>query len=376
MTENNTPVIGVVVSPDISIEGSSGAEEHLLYDIGRMLEDSFRIEVVGGNELSERTERKFDNYNYLGVRLFRFTPLNALMLPVKILNAVVYTAQRDPDVLFHIGGTGTNGLAVFIAGRVFDIPTVTRNTGDTFSVHRHQSGWWPSLKTWVKSTLLSRITMSGADRIITLGEHLKATLSEHGIDEGKIRIIPQPLDLSSFKPPEDKRSTKRACSLPASKPVALSVLRLETEKGADRLLGIAERVLERDDDIVFCVIGRGEYQSDFESLARHDRVIYHEHVPHEEIPMYYRAADVFVLPSRIEGVPNVVLESLACGVPVLATPVGEVPHILDTTCNTEDEFIERLLDREFPEQEFPERYTWDTLQKGYRDLFFECVNHG
>jgi len=371
--EERKPTIGVVVSPDISIEGSSGAEEHVLYDIGQMVGDDFQIELVGNHRSSERVSQKYESYNYLNVRLFEWTLLNAVMLPLKILNAILYAIRRRPDVLFHVGGTGTNGLAVVLAGTLTGVPTVTRNTGDTFSVHQHQSGILNSVKTWVKSTLLSKVSMGLADQVITLGEELKHSLVEHGVAADKIVIIPQPLDLESFSPPADKSELKRELGLPVGRRVALTVSRLEEEKGADRLLSIIETVLARHDDVTFRVIGRGEYQSEFERLAQDERVHYHEYVPHEEINSFYQAADVFVLPSRVEGVPNVILESLAAGVPVLASPVGEVPHMLGETCDSEGEFVERLGDETLPAQDFPERYTWDALQEKYRVLFSDLT---
>lgn len=365
--------IGVFVSPDISIEGSSGAEEHVLNDIGEMLGDQFEIELVGGNKLSNRIKEQYDNHNALGIWCSEYTLVNALLLPFKIFNGIVYASLNDPDVLFNIGGSGTNGLAVTIAGLVTGTPTVVRNTGNTFSVHEHQSDLWGTLRTWTKSTILSRVSFSLADRVLTLGEDLKESLIANGIEAEKIEIIPQPLDLEQFSPPPDKRAAKEARSLPPDSTVALTVARLQEEKGADRLANIIRETLEVDEDIVFCVVGRGEYQSEFESLSDHDRVVYHEYVPHEEIHEFYEAADVFILPSRIEGVPNVVLESLATGVPVLATPVGEVPHMIDETVSSVPEFVERLRNRDFERQPFPERYTWDALAESYQDLFVELA---
>lgn len=372
--KSDRPTIGVVVSPDISIEGSSGAEEHVLYDIGRMINDEFRIDIVGGNRLSERLQARYENYNYLGIRLFESTPINALILPLKVLNTLLYAIHHRPDILFHIGGTGTNGMAIVVAGRIVGIPAITRNTGDTFNVHHFQSGYWNTLTTWVKSTFLSQISLRGADRIITLGKKLKQSLVERGVSEGKIEIIPQPLDLSNFEPPADKVAAKAAVNLPVDKTVALTVARLEKEKGADRLVKIIRSTLDRDDEIAFCVIGRGEFKDEIESLAKNDRVQYHEFVPHEDIPDIYQAADVFVLPSRVEGVPNVILESLACDVPVLASPVGEVPYMLDETCDSEAEFIERLVERSFPKQRFPDEYTWDALSTSYNNLFKDEID--
>lgn len=371
--KDQTPKIGVVVSPDISIEGSSGAEEHVLFDIGTMIGDEFEIEIVSGNQLTTRLASRYENFNYLGIRSFDTTLLNAALLPIRIINVIIYAIRQNPNILFHIGGTGTNGLSAVVAGTLTGTPTIIRNTGDTFDVHQHQIGVKDTIVTWLKSTVLSQISMRSANKIITLGMELKQSLVDNGIDSKKIHIIPQPLSLDAFTPPKDKHAAKRRVGLPKNQPVALSVARLEREKGADRLYRIIESTLSQHEEFSFCVIGRGEFQSEFNSLRTSERVQYHEYVPHEEIADYYRAADVFLLPSRVEGVPNVILESLACGVPVLATPVGEVPHMLDETCESETEFVRRLVDEDLPDQQYPERYTWENLQKEYIGIFRECA---
>jgi glycosyltransferase involved in cell wall biosynthesis len=59
------------------------------------------------------------------------------------------------------------------------------------------------------------------------------------------------------------------------------------------------------------------------------RVTFVGYVPHADLPDWYRAADLTVLPSRSEGIPNVLLESIACGTPFVASRVGGIPEVAD-----------------------------------------------
>jgi glycosyltransferase involved in cell wall biosynthesis len=84
----------------------------------------------------------------------------------------------------------------------------------------------------------------------------------------------------------------------------------------------------------FCVIGgTGPLRSFLEERAAQlgvsDRVRFQGHIPEKELPLYYQAADVFVLPTLThEGFGLVTVEALACGTPVAATPAGATPEIL------------------------------------------------
>ena len=85
------------------------------------------------------------------------------------------------------------------------------------------------------------------------------------------------------------------------------------------------------------LIGDGPLRKKLEKLARDlgvaDSVQFLGRIPHDELPEYMRAAHCLCLPSRSEGMPNVVLEALACGTPAVATAVGEVPFLIQNGVN-------------------------------------------
>lgn len=101
-------------------------------------------------------------------------------------------------------------------------------------------------------------------------------------------------------------------------------------KGLDVLLRACE-LLARDFEYSCFLIGdgplRGNLERDVARAGLTDRVRFVGPRPHAQLPDWYRAADVFVLPSRSEGVPNVLLEAAACGTPFVASRVGGIPEI-------------------------------------------------
>ena len=82
-----------------------------------------------------------------------------------------------------------------------------------------------------------------------------------------------------------------------------------------------------------CLIGQGALRQSLSKQIAAAGLEQNVHLlgprPLNELPQWYRAASVLVLPSRSEGIPNVILEALACGTPVIASRVGGIPEILD-----------------------------------------------
>ena len=81
------------------------------------------------------------------------------------------------------------------------------------------------------------------------------------------------------------------------------------------------------------LLGSGPLRPDLErqvaELGLRDTVLFHGPKPHDELPDWFRAADLFVLPSRSEGVPGVLMEAMACGTPFVASRVGGVPEVAE-----------------------------------------------
>jgi D-inositol-3-phosphate glycosyltransferase len=187
-----------------------------------------------------------------------------------------------------------------------------------------------------------RSVIHSCDRIIasTPVEKLEM-VNRYGAPADKIRVIPCGVDLSLFRPIH-RQAARAICGLPEKKTL-LFVGRPDPIKGLENLLRAAS-MLRRDRDFQLLVIGCGNrYMGDrWQTAGRHggdditDRVIFTGPVEHEKMYLYYNAADLCVIPSYYESFCLTALESVACGTPVLATRVGEIPEIsrLSSLCKT------------------------------------------
>ncbi len=140
-----------------------------------------------------------------------------------------------------------------------------------------------------------------------------------------------------FKPAPDRGAVRQALGLPADRPLLLTVRNLESRMGLDNLLAALGRLKSRCPGVVLWIGGdgslRGALEAQSRALGLADRVKFLGFVPDAELPRYYQAADLFVLPTReLEGFGLVTVEALACGTPVLGTPVGATPEILRALC--------------------------------------------
>lgn len=176
--------------------------------------------------------------------------------------------------------------------------------------------WYPNFRMirW-----MIRWALDKADAVTVVSETLREKAAELGIDRGKISVIPNGVDTVtfSFRPRDEAR---RALNLPDNRRVILAVGHLLEAKGFHLLIEALRYVRRQDIDLV--IAGEGEYKEKLQRLAADyhlgERVKFPGERPQNELALWYAAADIFCLTSLREGRPNVVLEALACGTPVIS----------------------------------------------------------
>jgi glycosyltransferase involved in cell wall biosynthesis len=173
-----------------------------------------------------------------------------------------------------------------------------------------------------------------ADRVVVLSRAFGSLLSqEYGVDEDRIAVIPPGVDLQRFSP-GSRQHARRQLGIPGGAWVAASVRRLVPRTGVDVLLAAwATVVAQADGAAVLLIAGTGSEQEALRQRAHElqlgDSVRFLGRVEDAELPALYRAADLCVVPTvALEGFGLVVLESLACGTPVVAADVGGLREAL------------------------------------------------
>lgn len=176
--------------------------------------------------------------------------------------------------------------------------------------------------------------LNSADKIIAISSATKEYVLRLGAKPSKVKVIYNGVDLERFRPTTAKREEmRRKLGIPQNAILVLTVRRLVYKNGVDTLIDAATAVVKKNLRIIFLVVGKGP---DMESVRLQVTQLGIEanfrltgFVSDENLPSYYNAADLFVLPSKSgEGLPLVALEAMACGLPVVATDVGGIREIL------------------------------------------------
>jgi glycosyltransferase involved in cell wall biosynthesis len=180
---------------------------------------------------------------------------------------------------------------------------------------------------------LIRKALTRADGVIAVSDSLRRRMIELGVEPDKVAVIRNGVDREVFYP-RDRNEARRKLRLDPEAGVLVSVGALVPLKGVDRL--IDAMALARDSDrnarLKLYVIGEGPRRAALESriagLGLADRVFLPGQREQSELADWYSAADLFCLASHREGCPNVVLEAMACGTPVIASDVGGVGELI------------------------------------------------
>lgn len=202
-----------------------------------------------------------------------------------------------------------DGVAAILLGRRLRKKTILNARGTDLN-------WYPQFPV-IRAQI--RSAMEKAEAVTVVTETLQEKALELGIDCGKITVIPNGVDTGTFFfRPRDE--AKRTLDIPDNRRVILAVGHLLESKGFHLLIEALRHVCHQDIDLV--IIGEGEYKEKLQRLAveyhLQERVKFPGERPQSELALWYAAADMFCLTSLREGRPNVVLEALACGAPVVS----------------------------------------------------------
>jgi teichuronic acid biosynthesis glycosyltransferase TuaC len=186
--------------------------------------------------------------------------------------------------------------------------------------------------------------LQSADAVVTVSDSLHRRVLELGTPPARAHVWRQGVDAGVFFP-GDKAEARRRLNQTDDAPLLLWVGRMEPVKGLDVLLTACKLLADERVHFRLCLVGDGglrkELTAQADTLGLRDRVTFAGSSAPEHLGDWYRAADLTVLPSRSEGLPNVLRESVACGTPFVASDVGGIGEIAEPP-------LDRLVPKEDP----------------------------
>lgn len=171
-----------------------------------------------------------------------------------------------------------------------------------------------------------------ADALLALAqEHKRYLVEQEGLSRFKIEVIHNGIDTATYFAGSPDAQLRRELNVDAGDTLVTTVASLKPLKRIDLLLRAAQRVLQTNPKVVFLVVGDGPDRGELEVLAGTlgigDRVRFAG--IRDDVPALLRSSDLFVLSSKTEAFPLVVLEAMASGLPVVATDVGSVREMVE-----------------------------------------------
>lgn len=250
--------------------------------------------------------------------------------------------QSQYDLIF-VSGYRIIGLTAVLVGKLLGRRVVLKAdsqgemTGDFFESGLRKFGF--SHKTWLfrwflrfRNTILKK-----ADAFSAISPEIVSEWTSSGIRFEKIRLIPNGTDTSRFFPAKsvEKIALRRKLSLPQNTKIAIYTGRLVTYKGLPLLVKVWDEIRRKHEKILLILAGTGgldihNCEADLREYVKANRlenqVVFTGAVLN--VSEYLQASDVFVFPTENDAFPSSIVEAMACGLPVISTPVGAIKTII------------------------------------------------
>jgi teichuronic acid biosynthesis glycosyltransferase TuaC len=301
----------------------------------------------------------------VNTRYFEYPALPGL---TRSINGLVCARYLEPYIRESMPDVACNfwlypeGYATVAVARKLGIPSVIGSIGSDLNRFVDPASRW-----------LTRLAMKRATFVVTKSDHLRQRAIHIGVQASKVRTIRNGCNPSVFHLGD--RSVARAqLAIEDRAELVLFVGRLDTAKGIEELLEAFASLARRRPNLRLAFVGDGPGGGHLRSKAKHlaleDRIIMNGAGSSQEVAQWLAAANVLALPSYNEGYPNVVIEALSCGRPVIATNVGGILELVNEESGIliapRDSralagAIEKAMDRRWNEHSISEQFRrgWD-----------------
>lgn len=226
-----------------------------------------------------------------------------------------------PFDLLHCHTIFPDGNAGVRLKKHFQVPVLSTIHGSDIMLYPNRSK---------KVYQQTRWALQESDQVITVSQRLQ-TEAKKIWQDARIQTVYNGFDPKKFQK-GDQTAARRKLGLPLAKKICLFVGNLYPVKGVSYLLQAFSKLAQQTDQVQLVLVGDGKLKAALKreaaQLGLGEMVSFMGRRPYDEIPTWLQSADLVVLSSLSEGLPSILLESMACGKPMVATHVGGIAEIL------------------------------------------------
>ena len=363
----------IVAGNDPDVTAPGGTRVYIMNLIEKLKKEDVNFSLIG-----------ISNTNYVHNRAYSFVPVirgkkvsGYRFLFNLFLKAPFLDIPKSAILHFHRADRALPFLLFF------------RNNPKVLTIHGMNYKWeWIRKKGIIIGSIvmiITKLVIKKMDKIILVDEATKRFCE---IPDNKIIVIPVGVDTKKFKPMDRNNTLREKYKFDKNDKIILYVGRFKKEKGLDLLIKAFKRVQNKIPDCKLILVGDGSEKQNLFKLINNLKlrnVQFMNTVEHDEIPKIMNCADIFALCSLYEGMPTVVLEALACGVPVVSTDVGDVHKVVHDNktgyivkSRTTDAITSKLIEAlnssyKMKENcvEMAQEYSWEKIAKRIKEVYNE-----
>lgn len=249
---------------------------------------------------------------------------------------------------------------------------------------------------WIRY-LMERFIVRRCRKLIVLSDYSLGQVGQYHDLKNRCIKIPGGIDIKRFSPPNSKEQVRNEVNIPPCPLFLFTARNLRQRMGLFQLIEAISLLKSKIAGIKCAIAGRGPLKNDLESkiseYALESSVKLLGEVSEKELPLYYQAADLFLLPTqKLEGFGLVTLEALACGTPVVATPISanrevvggldkkflaagtESKDLADTIYNIYQELVEGKIDFKAC-RKYAEKFSWQHVSEQVENCYRNVINN-
>jgi len=296
-------------------------------------------------------------------------------------------SKMKPDII-HAHFLYPSGFAALISKPFLNKPCIVTMHGKDIQVDQ-TIGYGIRLD-W-RLDLVIKLVLDKVDALVAPSRLVATEAIKAGAAPSKIHIIPNGVDISRFNPKVSGEVIRKRFGIKRKERIVLTISRFHPKKGYAYLVRAIPLIIKENPETKFMFCGRGPDEQNIansvRSLGLSQNVIFAGFINEREKPMYYAAADIFVVPSLVENAPLTILEALASGKPVVASRTGNITELIrnelsgklvdpkDTTrlARAIIEYLENPILREVTgikgREDVVRSYSWNSIAKKTLNLY-------